>query len=95
MFIIMFAAFSRAFIAKFCAISAEIFGFIASQAHELCSSIADSSAFHVQLNASCHHIYIFFLEAGGGAMIADCRALQTGVNTFFIMVIVHTTSIYM
>src|SRR5215204_6146344 len=66
----------------------------AAKTHELCGGITDGCTFHIQLNAACHHFYIFFLCAGGRAMITDCCAAQTCFYTGLIMVIAfHENSI--
>jgi hypothetical protein len=62
---------------------------IASQAHQLCGSITGGCALHIQLNAGGHHLHVGFLQTGGGTMIADRGAPQTGVDTFLIIVVIH------
>jgi hypothetical protein len=67
--------------------AAKFFGFIAAEAHKLCRCITDGGTFHIQLNATGHHFYFFFLRAGRSAMVTDSRTIQTGFNAGFIGVI--------
>lgn len=80
MFIFMLAAFVSTTFANVGANTAQVPGGIASQAHQLSGRVTNGGALHVELNTLCHHLYIIFLRAGRCAMIANCRALQTGVN---------------
>jgi hypothetical protein len=87
MFVLMMLAFFTAGFAEFRTNTADIFCFVAAQAHKLCSRITDRSALHVQLNTACHHLNVFFLSAGYSAMIADCCAFQAGIYAGLVLVI--------
>jgi uncharacterized membrane protein (DUF4010 family) len=62
------------------AYAANIFGIFSVYAHYLGGGIANSSTFHIELDTAYHHLNIFFLEAGRGAMVAKGSATQTRVN---------------
>jgi hypothetical protein len=60
---------------------------LTSQAHELRRSIANGCALHIQLNASCHHLYVFFLRTGGCAVIADRSATEACLNALLVFMV--------
>lgn len=87
MLCLMFAAFVSALITNLCADPAKFLCPFTTDAHQLCCSIADGCTFHIQLNASSHHFYIFFLCARRCTMIANGSATKTGFNAISVCVI--------
>lgn len=88
MIVMVFAAFFSAGITGLRTEAAKVFCFGAVEAHELRGSIAECGAFHIKLYTFCHHLYIFFLRAGRGAVITGGGTAETGFDTSGI-VIVH------
>lgn len=74
--------------------AAYCFGMAAAQAHELGGAVANGGAFHIELDTFCHHIYVFFLQAGGGAMIADGGTAQASVYALLKFVVAHSLCIF-
>ena len=85
---LMFTAFFIALPANICANLTNSFCHFTSQTHELCRCITDSGTFHIQLDASSHHLYIFFLYAGTCTMITGISATKTGFNARFVFGII-------
>ena len=86
----VFIAFFRASVADFHAEAAHFFGAAAAHAHELGGAVADGGAFHIQLNALGEHLYIIFLQTGGGAVVADSGASQASVDALLKFMIAHS-----
>src|ERR1043165_7917852 len=84
MFRIVLAALSATGLANVGTDAAKFFCPITTKAHELCSGIANGSAFHVKLDAAGHHLNVFFLCARRGAMIADGCATEARFDTGFV-----------
>jgi|GEM_PF-4732654 len=59
-----------------------------SKAHQLSRRITNSCAFHIKLNASGHHMYIFFLRARAGTMITGISTTKTGFDAGFVFRII-------
>ena len=48
---------------------------------------------HIELDAAGHHVYVFFLQAGGGAMVANGGTPKAGLDAALVLVISwHTGS---
>jgi hypothetical protein len=88
MFRFVFATLFAAGFTNFGTDTADLGGFAAAKAHQLCSGITDSGTFHIQLNATCHHFYVFFLRTGRGAMITNGGTTQTGIDAGLVLVII-------
>jgi hypothetical protein len=69
--------------------TADLLGFAAAQAHELRGAVADGGAFHIKLDTFCHHLHVFFLETGRGAMITDGGTTQASVYALLKFVVAH------
>jgi hypothetical protein len=95
MVVIVPAALFRTGLADFCTNATDIFCFPAAQAHELGAGCADGHALHVQLNTTCHHVYIFFLRAGRSAMVTNGCTAHTGFNAGLILVITIHASYFL
>lgn len=89
MFVIVLSAFFCALLADIGTHPAEFFRPIASQAHQLGSCIANGGTLHIQLDTACHHLYIFFLQAGRSTVITQSGATQAGIDTLLIIVVIH------
>jgi len=87
MFIVMSGAFGSTCLTGIGANVANILCMAAAHTHELCCSIAQGSAFHVQLYTPGHHFYIFLLGTGRSAMVANCRAGKAGLYAVFVLMI--------
>jgi hypothetical protein len=94
MFILMVATFIAACFANVGAHFANLFCFVAAQAHHLCGGITNSGALHVELNTFRHHFYIFFLCARRSTMIAYGGTTQTCVDAGFVSVIIFHTFLF-
>ena len=77
--------FLRTCVADLFAKVADLFRKVAVQAHDLRGGSANSGAFQVQLNAAGHRFYIFFEQAGAGALLAGRRTGSAGFDTFLIV----------
>ena len=66
----MLATLGAAGFTQFGTDAADVFCFLTAEAHKLRRSIAECSAFHIQLNAPGHHLHMFFLQTGTGAVVA-------------------------
>lgn len=88
MLMVMFAAFCVAIIAQLRTDKANFFCLAAAQTHQLCCCVTNGCAFHTQLNASGHHVHIFFLRISAGTMVTQCGTFQTGINAFFVIVVI-------
>lgn len=66
--------------ADFGAQGAELGGMGAAPRHEACGKPADRRAVLVELDAAHHHGQLFFIETGGGAVIAGIRTGIAGGN---------------
>jgi len=88
MICLMFTAFFIALPANICADLTYSFCHFTSQTHELCRCITDRGTFHIQLDASSHHCYIFFLGAGTCTMITGIGTTKTGFNARFVFGII-------
>jgi len=64
--------------------AAELRGRLPVDTHHFGSGIAKGGTFHIQLDAVLHHIYIRFLQAGGGAAVAHRGALKAGFYTLLV-----------
>ena len=94
-FVVVLFAFVGTGLANIRADSAGFCSLVAAQTHQLRRSITDCRAFHVQLNAFGHHPDVVFLRTGRGAVVANGGALQTGVDTDFVSVVIfHVHGIY-
>jgi hypothetical protein len=87
-FIIVLCAFRSTFITELGAQSAHFFSVAAAQAHQLRCCITHRCAFHTQLNATGHHLYVFFLRARAGAMVTNSSTPQAGFNARLVLVII-------
>jgi hypothetical protein len=93
--VFVFFTFSSAGVADIGANAAHFFRFAAAQAHKLGGTVADGGAFHVELDTFGHHLHVFFLEAGGGAMVTDGRTTQASVYALLKFVVAHSLYILM
>ena len=85
--VMMLATFVSAFFAEVGTKAADLFGFFTSQTHQLGCCITGSRTFHIKLDAFGHHLYIFLLCTGTGAMVANGRALETGFNAGLVSMV--------
>ncbi len=76
--------------ANFCTDTAKFFGAAAAEAHELGGAVANGGAFHIELDALCHHFYVFLLQAGGCAMVTDGGTTQACVYALLKFVVAHS-----
>jgi hypothetical protein len=83
----MLAAFKTARFTQVCAQEADFFRFLASKTHQLSRSITQSSAFHIKLDAFCHHLYVLLFGAGRRAVVTDRSTFKACFNTVFVSVI--------
>jgi hypothetical protein len=88
MLIVVFFTFFGAFDTYSCAKFAQLFRVFASKAHKLGRSIADCRAFHIQLRAS-FHVITWLCEVHAGAVVTDCCTIKAGINTGFVIVVIH------
>lgn len=86
---LVFGAFICASLAHLCAQMAYSGDELAAARHIGCCQAADLRAIHIQSNTARHHFYIVFLQAGGGAVIANIRTDITRFNTGFILLMSH------
>jgi len=88
--VFVFFTFSGACIADIGADAANLLGFAAAQAHELGGTVADGGAFHIKLDTLGHHLYVLFLEAGRGTMVADSGTTQASVYALLKFMVAHS-----
>lgn len=86
---IMLATFIATDAANLGADAAEVFGKFRTAGHKSGGGGTDFRASAVQLDASGHSFYVFFVEALGGAMITLDRALVAGLDTPFKFLVRH------
>ncbi|WP_341839707.1 hypothetical protein [Chitinophaga caseinilytica] len=83
----MLFAFVRAGFAHIRANGTDHGGLAAAEAHQLCGSVADGRAFHIELDAPRHVRNIGRLRSCACAMIANGRALQAEIDAFLVFVV--------
>jgi len=81
---LVFGTFGSAGFAYFGTQAAELRGRLPVDTHYFGCRIAKGGTFHIELNAVLHHIYIRFLQAGGGAAVAHRGALKAGIYTLLV-----------
>jgi hypothetical protein len=84
---IVFGAFFTAGIADLRTDLANLMRKLGTARHFAFGKRANVGAAAIQADATFHHFGIFLLQAGGGAMIARCGAIVTGLDTFFETVV--------
>jgi hypothetical protein len=89
MLIFVLTALFRTLLADLSTCAAKFFCPATAQAHQLRRGVTDGSTLHIQLYTFCHHFHILFIQAGGSTMVTKCYASQTGVDTFFKVMVIH------
>jgi len=65
-----------------------------AQAHQPCRGFAGGGAFHIEADALGHHLYVLLFRAGCRTMMANGRALQAGIDAFFISMVSFHISLF-
>jgi hypothetical protein len=76
----MLFAFFRTGIADIGAKLANSIGMRAAKAHQVRRRAANSSAFQVEPDAMCHHLHVFFLQAGGSAVVTYGHTIEASFD---------------
>jgi hypothetical protein len=89
-FVLVFAALVATGFTDISTEGTQLFSMFAAQAHELRGCITDRSAFHIELDALRHHLYVFFLQAGGCTIVANSSTAQAGIDAALVLIVRHS-----
>jgi hypothetical protein len=68
---------------------ANLLGEIAVSSHVTSGQSADRSTVHVQGNAPCHHLHVFFFQARARTAVASICASIASINTGLVVLFSH------